>query len=181
MFSPPGVGHSLLAAAVVKPFDKSSLAGSGMFTKPQANVNLRERLRRLREWATVKVKQQTVRQKLLNLRPKSVKFQAAYDHPNAYRTSNMLDRLMNYQDRLLYNMQYFHDTKDSARLQLRAMALIWNFHPYGSRTKLNNPARSSPFQELNRFQYHDNWLHNLLIPASMNGQRPGRLVDHRIR
>ncbi len=85
-----------------------------------------QRLRRLREWATVKVKQQTVRQKLLNLRSKSVKFQAAYDHPNAYRTSNMLDRLMNYQDRLLYNMQYFHGTKDSARLQLRAMALIWN-------------------------------------------------------
>lgn len=51
-----------------------------------------QRLRRLGEWATVKVKQKTVRQKLLNLRTKSVKFQAAYDHPNAYRTSNMLDR-----------------------------------------------------------------------------------------
>jgi hypothetical protein len=39
-------------------------------------------------------------------------------------------------------MQYFHGTKDSARLQLRAMALIWNFHPYGSRTKSHHPARS---------------------------------------
>ena len=28
---------------------------------------------------------------------------------------------------LLYNMQYFHGTKDSARLQPRAMALIWTF------------------------------------------------------
>jgi len=53
------------------------------------------------------------------------------------------------------------------------MALLWNFHPYGSRTKSNDPSRSSPFQDLNGFQYHDNWLHNLLIASSMNGQRPG--------
>lgn len=73
-------------------------------------------------YVNVKVKQQTMRQKLLNLRIKSVKFQAAYDRSNAYPTSNMLDRLMNYQDQLLYNLQYFHGTLDSARLHLRAMA-----------------------------------------------------------
>lgn len=83
-----------------------------------------------------------------------------------------LDRLMNYQDRLLYNMQYFHGSLDSARLHLRAMALLWNFHPYGSRTKFNHPSRSSPFKDLNGFQYHDNWLHNLLIASSMNGRKP---------
>ena len=80
-----------------------------------------------------------------------------------------LDRLMNYQDRLLYNMQYFHGTLDSDRLHLRAMALLWNFHPYGSRTKFNNLSRSSPFKDLNGFRYHDNWLRNLLIAGSMNG------------
>jgi hypothetical protein len=140
-----------------------------------------QRLRRLRAWATTHVKQKTVRQKLLNLRVKSPKFQAAYAFPDAYRTSNALDRLMNYQDRLLYNMQYFHGTLDSARLHLRAMALLWNFHPYGSRTKFNHPSRSSPFQDLNGFQYHDNWLHNLLIASSLNGQRPIKQVDHKIR
>ena len=140
-----------------------------------------QRLRRLRGWATVKDKQQMVRQKLLNLRTKFAKFQDAYDHPLAYRTSNMLDRLMNYQDRLLYNMQYFHGTLDSARLHLRAMALLWNFHPYGSRSKCNNHNRSSPFQDLNRFQYHDNWSHNLLIASSMNGQRPREQINHKIR
>lgn len=91
------------------------------------------------------------------------------------------DRLMNYQDRLLYNMQYFHGTKDSARLQLRAMALIWNFHIYGSRTKFNNPSWSSPFKDINGFQDHDNWLHNLLIASSMNGRRPAKQADHKIR
>lgn len=139
-----------------------------------------QRLRRLGEWADVQLKQKTVRQKLLNLRVKSSKFQTAYDFPNAYRTSNTLDRLMNYQDRLLYNMQYFHGTLDSARLHLRAMALLWNFHPYASRTKFNHPSRSSPFKDLNGFQYHDNWLHNLLIASSMNGQRSRKQVDHKI-
>ncbi len=128
-----------------------------------------QRLRRLREWAATHVNHKTVRQKLLNLRSKSAQFQMAYDFPNAYRTSNTLDRLMNYQDRLLYNMQYFHGTLDSARMHLRAMALLWNFHPYGSRTKTNAPNRFSPFEDLNGFRYHDNWLRNLLIAGSMNG------------
>ena len=133
-----------------------------------------QRLRRIGEWAEKQVKPETVRQKLLNLKAKSVKFQVAYDFPDAYRTSNNLDRLMNYQDRVLYGMQYFHRSKDAASLQLRAMALLWNFHPYGSRTRSNHPGRSSPFQDLNGFQYHDNWLHNLLIASSMNGRRPGK-------
>lgn len=51
-----------------------------------------QRLRRLGEWAATNVKQKTVRQKLLNLTAKSAKFQTAYDFPDAYRTSNSLDR-----------------------------------------------------------------------------------------
>lgn len=42
--------------------------------------------------------------KAINLRVKSPEFQTAYDFPDAYRTSNTLDRLMNYQDRWLYNI-----------------------------------------------------------------------------
>lgn len=108
-----------------------------------------QRLRRLREWSDVKVKQKPVRQQLLNLRAKSAKFPVVYAHPNAERTSNSLDRLSNYQDRLLYSMQYFHGPLDSARLQLRAIALLWNFPPSGPRTRSHNPNRSSPFEELN--------------------------------
>lgn len=130
-----------------------------------------QRLRRLQEWAQAKVELVSVRQKLLKLKIKAAKYQVAYDFPDAYRTSNALDRLMNYQDRLLYNMQYFHGTLGAARLQLRAMTLIWNFHPYGSKTRASHPSRSSPFEDLNGFRYHDNWLHNLLIAGSMNGRR----------
>lgn len=45
-----------------------------------------QRLRRLRAWAATHIKQKTLRQKLLNLRVKSPKFQTAYDFPDAYRT-----------------------------------------------------------------------------------------------
>jgi hypothetical protein len=51
------------------------------------------------------------------------------------------------------------------------MALLWNFHPYGKRTRAKDPDRRSPFKDLNGFEYHENWLRNLLIAGSMNGYR----------
>jgi hypothetical protein len=56
-------------------------------------------------------------------------------------------------------------------LYLRSMALVWNFHPYGTRTLNKYSERSSPFEDLNGFRYHDNWLQNMLIAASMGGRR----------
>lgn len=116
---------------------------------------------------TLKINLQTV----VKLKDKSKQFQVAYDYPEAARTSNMVDRLMNYQDRLLFNMQRFHGSEEAARHYLRSMALIWNFHPYGRRTLAGTPDRHSPFKDLNGFEYHDNWLRNLLIAGSMNGYR----------
>lgn len=139
--------------------------------KAPSKQHFAQRLRRMREWAQRTVKQPSLLKRLVNLKGKSHQFQVAYDYPNASRTSNMLDRLMNYQDRLLYTMQYFHGSEESARLHLRAMALLWNFHPYGSRTTASEPHRCSPFKDLNGFEYHDNWLRNLLIAGSMNGYR----------
>jgi hypothetical protein len=143
-------------------------------------VQFAQRLRRLQEWAKVQqFDSDFVRKKLAKLGSKSKAFQVAYDFPKAHRTSNALDRLMNQQDRYLYSMQYFHGTFESARRQMRAVALLWNFHPYGPRTRLKGvdqdslkTKRSSPFGELNGFVYHDNWLHNLLIAGSMNGYIP---------
>jgi len=45
----------------------------------------------------------------------------------------------------------------------------------------NNPSWSSPFKDINGFQDHDNWLHNLLIASSMNGRRPGTTKSARTR
>jgi hypothetical protein len=129
-----------------------------------------QRIRRLREWGQHQLTG-PIQDKVLALSHKAPHFKIAFDFPTAYRTSNALDRLMNYQDRLLYAMQYLHGTQDSARLYVRAMALVWNFHPYGRQTQAKYQGkRNSPFEDLNGFRYHDNWLHNLLIASSLQGQ-----------
>jgi hypothetical protein len=132
-----------------------------------------QRLRRLQEWATPEqIESDKARDKIQKLTRKSLQFQVAYDFPQGYRTSNALDRLMNYQDSYIYSMKYFHGSIQSAGIQMRSMALLWNFHPYGQRTKQDHPEKFSPFEELNGFVYHENWLHNLLIAGSMNGYIP---------
>jgi hypothetical protein len=130
-----------------------------------------QRLRRLREWATAGLPDGALRQMVLKLCGKGPQFARAYRFPGAHRTSNALDRLMNHQDRRLYAMRYLHGTPEAARLAVRAMALQWNFHPYGARTHRDAPTRRSPFHDLHGFEYHPNWLHNLLIAASMGGRK----------
>src|SRR6266446_5746894 len=130
-----------------------------------------QRLRRLREWATAHPLKGALRQMLLKLCSKGPQFARAYRFPGAHRTSNALDRLMNHQDRRLYAMRYLHGTPEATRLAVRAMALQWNFHPYGVRSRRDDPTRRSPFHDLNGFEYHPNWLHNLLIASSMGGHK----------
>ena len=130
-----------------------------------------QRVRRLREWVTPKQMAATVKEKVLDLCAHAADFKKAYDHPGAYRTSNALDRLMDYQDRLLYTMRYFHGTPENASLYVRAMALVWNFHPYGQKTQDKYGPGTSPFERLNGFRYHDNWLENMMIAASLAGRK----------
>jgi hypothetical protein len=138
----------------------------------ETRAQFSQRIRRLREWAEVKLEIASVKEKVLSLCHKASSFRRMFGFPDAYRTSNALDRLMNYQDRLLYAMQYFHGTKESARLYTRSMALVWNFHPYGTKTQSMYPNRTSPFEDLNGFRYHDNWLQNMMIAASTTARPP---------
>ena len=126
-----------------------------------------QRLRRFAEWAPRVLPRDWVGKRALEriakIRAKSHQFTIAYDHPEAHRTSNMVDRLMSYQDRLLFAQRYFHGFVSTARLTVRAQALIWNFHLYSTRLRQDQPQRVSPFEDINGFSYHQNWLHNLLI------------------
>lgn len=133
------------------------------------------RMRRFREWAQT-IPADSVREKVSDLCRKAPQFKKSFSHPEAYRTGNAPDRLMNYQDRLLYSVQYFHGTRTGALLNLRAMALIRNFHPYGKRAR-HEGLGASPFEELNGFQYHPNWLQNMPVASSLGGWR----ATHRIR
>lgn len=112
-----------------------------------------------------------VRKRINKISAKSKLFQKAFDHEGARRTSNMVDRLMSYQDRLLFAQRYFHGFTRTARLLVRSQALLWNFHPYSTRLRQKDAERKTPFEDLNGFSYHENWLQNLLVAASLGGCR----------
>jgi hypothetical protein len=59
---------------------------------------------------------------------------------------------MHHQDRRLDAMRALPGTPDAARLAVRAMALQGNLHPSGARTRCADPARRSPFHDLNGFE-----------------------------
>ena len=99
--------------------------------------------------------------------------------PQAYRTSNLVDRLIHYQDRILDMMQYFHGTFDAAIQGARAMVLIWNFHPYCRRTLDGKDHPISPFEQLNGFCYRQHWLRNFLIASSLNARGNAPSNKHR--
>ena len=115
---------------------------------------------------------EVISDKIKKLRENLPQFSQAYDFPGAHRTSNMIDRLMQRMDRHLFSTQYFHGTIESANLSIRAWALIQNFAPLNPWT-VKQKGHISSFQKLNGFQYHENWLQNLLISASLGGLRAG--------
>ena len=95
-----------------------------------------------------------------------------YDYSEGQRTSNMLDRLMKYQDRRLYATQNFHGNIESAEAAIRAHALLINFCPFSTQVIDKKGGIHSPFEQLNGFRYRNNWLENLLAAASLGGNRP---------
>ena len=124
----------------------------------------------LKTWATQTIPSGPGLDAILKLCARAPEFIKAYEYPTAHRTSNMLDRLMNHMDRLFYTARYFHGHLMTAEYSVRAGALLDNFLPYCPRATV--AARyQSPAHKLNGFVYHENWLHNLLVSASMGGYR----------
>ena len=113
-----------------------------------------------------------VQQAVDKLVTRAAEYQKSYAHPQCLRTSNMVDRLMNRLTRYLYAGRGLHGHQKSSELRLRGWALLNNFTPYAPRS---NPMRQylSPAHRINQKKYHDHWLHNLNISASMAGFRPG--------
>ena len=97
-------------------------------------------------------------------------FCLAFDHPTAYRTSNMLDRHMEPMARWLAAGRYFHGNRQAAELRTRAWALFHNYRPYCPRAKASD-SYHSPAHKLNGFVYRRNWLENLLVASSCQGFR----------
>jgi hypothetical protein len=110
-------------------------------------------------------------QAIEKLGAKTDQFVLAFDFPQAYRTSNMIDRHLEPLDRWLSDARFFHGHWHSAELQVRTWALFHNFWPYCPRAQISKHY-ISPAHKLNGRVYHPNWLHNLLISTSVAGGRP---------
>ena len=129
-----------------------------------------QRLRRLRQWATDRLTG-VVLEKVLDLCGKRDRWSLAYRHPGGHRTSNMLDRQMRGMNRYFDRGQHLHGSLGACRWRCRAWALLWNFTPWHPATARTNGGWRCPAERLNRHRYHDSWLQNLLISASLGGYR----------
>ena len=129
-----------------------------------------QRLRSLRGWAKGHLGG-VVLEKVLDLCKKRDRWSIAYRHPGGHRASNMPDRLMRGMNRYFDHGQHLHGSMAACRVHCRAWALLWNFAPWHPATTRRNRGWRSPAERLNRHRYHDCWLQNLLISASLGGQR----------
>lgn len=135
----------------------------------QNKASFSQRVRRLYEWAKNTSTPSVILEKIEKFKNTVASFSIAYDFPGAHRTSNMLDRLMQRMDRHLFSTQYFHGSLSSAQLGIRGWALIQNFAPSNPITIKKYDGLLSPAERLNNSRYHDDWLQNLLISASLVG------------
>lgn len=129
-----------------------------------------QRLRRLREWAIDHLKG-IVLETVLALCQKRDRWSIAYRYPDGHRTSNMLDRIMRGMNRYFDHGQHLHGSRQAIRWHCRAWALLCNFAPWHPATTRANAGWRCPAERLNRHRYHNCWLQNLLISASLGGYR----------
>lgn len=139
--------------------------------RAESKASFSQRVRRMIQWCTTNDAPPVILDPVTKLRKNIALYRVAYDHPMANRTSNMVDRLMQRMDRHLFSTRYFHGSMEAAQLSIRGWALINNFAPFNPRTIFKHNGYQSPAECLNKFRYHDNWLHNLYIAASLGGYR----------
>jgi hypothetical protein len=130
-----------------------------------------QRLRRLWEWARGQGLSAWLLEQVQKLCGRSKEYGEAYNHPGGYRTSNMLDRIMRSMNRYFEDGQHLHGSKAACERHVRAWALLHNFRPWNPATARLNRGWRSPAERLNEHRYHDDWLQNLLVSASLGGYR----------
>lgn len=129
-----------------------------------------QRLRRLREWAT-KTLSGILKEKVLTMCGRKADYAEAYGQPGGHRTSNMLDRVMKPMNEYFQGCQRLHGWPEAAEAHCRAWALLHNFAPWSPAAVRANDGWQSPAERMNRHRYHEDWLQNLLVSASLAGYR----------
>ena len=130
-----------------------------------------QRLRRLAEWARAQALSAWLLEQVEKLCGRSKEYGAAYAHPGGHRTSNMLDRAMRGMSRYFEDGQHLHGSAAACGRHVRAWALLQNFRPWCPQAVRDNDGWRSPAERLNAHRYHDDWLQNLQISASLGGYR----------
>jgi hypothetical protein len=130
-----------------------------------------QRLRRLVEWARGQALSAWLLEQVEKLCGRAREYGEAYGHPGGHRTSNMLDRVMRGMSRYFDSGQHLHGYPEPCGLHVRAWALLYNFRPWHPAVTRAHGGWGSPAERLNRHRYHDDWLQNLLVSASLGGFR----------
>jgi hypothetical protein len=130
-----------------------------------------QRLRRLWEWTKQQAGTGWVTEQVKKLCGRAKEYGQAYRHPGGHRTSNMLDRVMRSMNRYYDDGQHLHGQQQSVERHCRAWALLYNFRPWNPATTRANNGWRCPAERANGHRYHDNWLHNLVVSASLAGFR----------
>jgi hypothetical protein len=130
-----------------------------------------QRLRRLWEWAQGQALTGWLLEQVQKLGSRSREYGAAYSHPGGHRTSNLLDRVLRSMNRYDEDGQHLHGSEQACERHVRGWALLHNFRPWPLATARANGDWRSPAERLNQHRYHGDWLHNLLVSASLGGYR----------
>ena len=131
-------------------------------------AEFRQRMAAWCVWLKDQIFSSPVREVVEKLSGHQDEYARAYEYDGCHRTSNMVDRLMNRLYRLLYAGRGLHGHQESSERRLRGWALLLNFCPFAPRGRKPR-EHQSPAHRLNGKRYHDHWLHNLQISASMCG------------
>jgi hypothetical protein len=83
----------------------------------------------------------------------------------------MLDRVMRAMNRYFDSGQHLHGGEGACGLHCRAWASLYNYRPWHPAVARANGGWRSPAEWLNKHRYHDDWLQNLLVSASLGGYR----------
>jgi len=129
-----------------------------------------QRLRRVREWAQRTLSGEIL-ERTLRLCGRAQEYGPAYAHPQGPRTSTMLDRVRRSRNGYFVGCQHLHGSTAATPLHARAWALLHNFAPWSPQTQRAHDGQRCPVERLNGHRYHENWLHNLLVSASLAGYR----------
>jgi hypothetical protein len=133
-------------------------------------ADFRERMAAFGAWWQPQSWAAPVREGLTKLAGHTEDYARSYAHPGCHRTSNLVDRLMNRLYRVVYAGRGLHGHQAASERRLRGWALLLNFRPFAPRS--GQPRRhQSPAHQLNHKRYHEHWLHNLQVSASLAGFR----------